>query len=56
LIKQKGMTDKSDNKWAHADQAFVIKDIARQLEDMSHSAAQRTENMTPIPTPGIRGY
>ena len=58
LIKQKGMTDKSDNKWAHADQAFTIKDIARQLEDMSHSAAQRTENMMPMPMSqnNIRGY
>jgi hypothetical protein len=33
-----------------------MKDTARQLEDMAQGAAQRTENMTPVLTPSIRGY
>jgi len=58
LMKQKAMCDKSDNKWIHSDQAWGMKDTARQLEDMAQGAAQRTENMTPVPMsqPGIRGY
>lgn len=56
LMKQKTMCDKSDNKWIHSDQAWGMKDMARQLEDMAQGAAQRTENMTPVPTPSIRGY
>jgi hypothetical protein len=58
LMKQKAMCDKSDNKWIHSDQAWGMKDTARQLEDMAQGAAQRTENMTPVPMsqPSIRGY
>lgn len=58
LIKQKGLCDKSDNKWAHSDNAWGMKDIARQLEDMAQGAATRTENMMPMPqTPErVRGY
>jgi dsDNA-binding SOS-regulon protein len=58
LMKQKGMCDKSDNKWAHQDNAWAMKDMSRQLEDMVQNSAQRTENMMPIPTPkdSIRGY
>jgi hypothetical protein len=58
LMKQKAMCDKSDNKWAHQDNAWAMKDISRQLEDMAQGAAQRTENMTPVPTPKdtVRGY
>jgi hypothetical protein len=58
LMKQKGMCDKSDNKWAHQDNAWAMKDMSRQLEDMMQNSAQRTENMMPMPTPkdSIRGY
>ena len=58
LMKQKSMCDKSDNKWIHSDQAWGMKETARQLEDMAQGAAQRTENMTPVPASqnNIRGY